>query len=293
MSMHHVERAAVLPMLAARKLVFMAICDAADKDTGLGFPGFDSMQEWSGVGKSQVHEHIAALIEDGYIERVQAGRRGRRAVFRVFAQVACCEFHDPAYGGSGTPDPSRRRSESGQPDPNADLGSGIGSGLGPVKGPAQTGPLPSTQASKQEHSVITDGDDHEHGATPTSPRTAKPTNAALDARFDEFWDAYDRKVAKGAAVKAWRAALRRGVTPDHLITAAAAFHAKQVRDDTPSEFVPHPASWLNAERYDDEEPTTTSSDRPGPTLVHQAPDGLTDAEYLAWQRDQLLTRRHA
>lgn len=167
MSIHHVERAAVLDLHAAKKLVFMSICDSADRDTGLGFPGFDAMQEWSGLGKSRVHETIAELIDAGLLARISSGRKGKRAVFRVFDQVACCPMHDPMGTpriGSGGPDSqavdkpvSRPDIASGGPDPDESIGSSKGSGIGsgldrtPTQYPSSVEPAATRPAAGRRH----------------------------------------------------------------------------------------------------------------------------------------------
>jgi len=69
--------------------------------------------------------------------------------------------------------------------------------------------------------------------------------------FAEFWAAYPRKTAKAAAEKAWPKACQRQ-TPAAIIAAATRYAADPPDDP---QFIPHPASWLNAARFEDEEPT--------------------------------------
>lgn len=72
-------------------------------------------------------------------------------------------------------------------------------------------------------------------------------------RFDEFWDVYDRKVAKAKARKAYAAALKKpGVTADLLITSAREFIAWQRSEGKHPEFTPYPTTWLHQERWADE-----------------------------------------
>lgn len=73
--------------------------------------------------------------------------------------------------------------------------------------------------------------------------------AALPDRFSEFWQAYPRRTARGAAVKAWKSAMKKQ-DPDTIIVAASAFATSTLGTDP--KFIPHPASWLNAERWADE-----------------------------------------
>ncbi len=70
-----------------------------------------------------------------------------------------------------------------------------------------------------------------------------------DADFDRFWAAYPRKVGKEAARKAFAKA---DVPIDTLLTAIAAQRASPQwrRDD--GQYIPHPATWLNQGRWEDE-----------------------------------------
>jgi uncharacterized protein YdaU (DUF1376 family) len=67
--------------------------------------------------------------------------------------------------------------------------------------------------------------------------------------FDEFWQAVPRKVAKPAAMKAYRAALGKAA-PDVILAGIVAYAAASKGKDP--QFVAHPASWLNSERWADD-----------------------------------------
>lgn len=70
-----------------------------------------------------------------------------------------------------------------------------------------------------------------------------------DSGFDVFWAAYPRKVGKGHAAKAYATALRK--TPaSELLSAVEAYQF-----DSRERFIPHPATWLNGERWLDEQDT--------------------------------------
>ena len=70
-----------------------------------------------------------------------------------------------------------------------------------------------------------------------------------DSLFDEFWQAYPRKIGKGQALKAWRAATKK-VDPA-VILEGLQIHLPDL-SDKPKEYQPHPATWLNGERWADE-----------------------------------------
>ncbi len=73
-----------------------------------------------------------------------------------------------------------------------------------------------------------------------------------DPDFTSFWSIYPRKVGKGQARKAWRAAVRgRHIEPAVIIATADHFRDVTRRERTETKYIPHPTSWLNGERYDD------------------------------------------
>jgi len=80
--------------------------------------------------------------------------------------------------------------------------------------------------------------------------------AGLLERFNAFWTVYPRKVAKDAAWKAWQRR-RPSAELTQQICAALAWQRQQdgwLKDG--GQFIPNPATWINAGRWQDE-PTTT------------------------------------
>lgn len=89
--------------------------------------------------------------------------------------------------------------------------------------------------------------------TPTPTPTLKKeelrsSKESLPEGFDLFWAAYPRHVAKPKAVKAYKAAVLIAA-PAEIIAGVRAF--KFSRDP---EYQPHPATWLNQRRWQDETP---------------------------------------
>jgi hypothetical protein len=66
--------------------------------------------------------------------------------------------------------------------------------------------------------------------------------------FEAFWATYPRRAGKGAARKAWESAIGKASWQEILL-AASTFAADPNRDP---EFTPHPATWLNQERWNDD-----------------------------------------
>lgn len=72
--------------------------------------------------------------------------------------------------------------------------------------------------------------------------------------FDDFWDSYPRKAGKGQARKAWTGALKK-VDSTTLIKAAADYARWCANGGVSSpDFIAHPSTWLNGERWLDERP---------------------------------------
>lgn len=83
--------------------------------------------------------------------------------------------------------------------------------------------------------------------------------------FDEFWSMYPRRVSKRDSRKSWDREMRRGTSPLEIIEGLR----KQLPDLMAREpqFRPHPSTWLNQGRWEDE---------PAPP-AHSTGNALVDA----------------
>jgi hypothetical protein len=72
-------------------------------------------------------------------------------------------------------------------------------------------------------------------------------------RFEIFWKAWPRKVAKPAAMKAFKKIKEKNL--DRLIKAID--KQKKSKQWQTTEYIPHPATWLNNERWNDETETAS------------------------------------
>ncbi len=70
------------------------------------------------------------------------------------------------------------------------------------------------------------------------------------ADFIEFWTAYPRKIGKGAALKAWKKAK----LPAMAVILNAVEDQKKSRQwqKDSGQYIPHPSTWINQERWEDE-----------------------------------------
>lgn len=142
-----------------------------------------------------------------------------------------------------------------------------GDSLGTVPGqvgdcPAHTRPLPPSPPAPPQ--------------PPTPTRECVSTRADRereDAAWVRFWAAYPRKVSKAEARKAFAKAWRK-LPPfdEEAILAGGLERAKAAWVD--AQFIPHAATWLNGERWQDEAPTVIplrkAHERPHPDAKHDA-----------------------
>lgn len=84
-----------------------------------------------------------------------------------------------------------------------------------------------------------------------SKNTIAHPEVSVVSDFDAFWSVYPRKVGKGAARKSFEKAMKKTDLKTILDAVEAQRQSPQwTRDD--GQFIPHPATWLNQERWADE-----------------------------------------
>lgn len=117
-------------------------------------------------------------------------------------------------------------------------------------------PSPSLRKEREEDLKVfqekeTPGTIHTATVTsdPEKPSTLKP--ALIASAFEAWWKAYPRRTGKGAALKAYTSALKRA-SPDELMAGARTFSEWVERNEKPPQYVPHPSTWLNQDRWLDE-----------------------------------------
>ncbi len=105
--------------------------------------------------------------------------------------------------------------------------------------------------------------------TPNPPRSSAGADSLSDG-FTAFWSAYPAKKARAVAAKAWAK-----LKPDQQMQAAI---MAGVERDKASEqwmrdggrFIPHPATWLNQRRWEDEAPAHGASTSNSPAWWERA-----------------------
>lgn len=123
--------------------------------------------------------------------------------------------------------------------------------------------------------------EQEQEQEPKQKEKTLPTLANGRAGFVDFFNAYPRKVGKEKARKAWDK-IRPSQELQMQITAALEIQKKStdwVKNS--GEFIPHPTSWLNGKRWEDEVGTNVTAngkhDPATPTIGGQSADWLKGA----------------
>lgn len=84
-----------------------------------------------------------------------------------------------------------------------------------------------------------------------SKSNQKPATDTTPDGFDEWWQAYPKKVGKGQARTAYKAATKKATVPE-LLAGAIDYAATPGLDP---QYTANPATWLNGERWADEKQT--------------------------------------
>lgn len=127
-------------------------------------------------------------------------------------------------------------------------------------------PLPPEVASSGDEPTDPDDatssrDPHESSSAGTEVQGSSGAGVLTTSRavapemFVRFYTIYPRRIGKKAAEKAWAKAIKDGAEPELVIQAAQRYAASRVGQDP--KYTPHPATWLNQGRWEDEPERTT------------------------------------
>lgn len=128
--------------------------------------------------------------------------------------------------------------------------------------PSEAPRAPTNPAPGRELVLGGEGTGTEGTSTPCSNGSlalvpsASPTRGCdlEDQLFDHWWARYPRKVGKQAARRKYASVLLRGVDPPTLFFALETHIDAWTRHRYEQQFIPHPATWLNEGRWEDDPP---------------------------------------
>ncbi len=271
-----------------QKLILVAIANAVNNH-GVGFASHQQIQQVTDVTSRYIRDCVAGFVADGRLEIVRKGiGRGNATVYRVLpradADIAkrgtteqeIGELDAPFYDVDEALKGELRDTKRGTGEhlkgelENTKRGTGA-----PVKGELE-GPKRGTPPSSPPSFTSLEDTSLEDSSPETSPLTFTslslvPAPSEIPATektrdkdsprerteskntdgFEAFWSAYPRKVGKGKAREAYAKALPLSDALS-LIDQAKRFAAFCQGKDP--QFIPHPSTWLNQERWADEIP---------------------------------------
>lgn len=94
--------------------------------------------------------------------------------------------------------------------------------------------------------------------TPKNVKKGKHVKKPYSDEFELFWKSYPNKTGKGGAYKAW-SRIKSRPSASELIKALSIQKQSEQWNKDAGRFIPHPATWLNQARWDDELPLVGST----------------------------------
>lgn len=162
-----------------------------------------------------------SLLDDYEFSRLPDGSKGQLVMLWLFASQNDGKIPEDARFLQ------RRLSFDKPPDLNSFIGQGL---LIPEQGASE--PLAD---SKQD----------------AMPRREEERREE-ETTFSQFWLAYPRKAAKPDAIRAWRKLALQNGDLEKLMSALERFKASDGWQGNGGKYIPHPATWLNKRRWEDE-----------------------------------------
>lgn len=250
-----------------RKLIAIGLANHADEDGAVAYPAVKKLAAYASCSERTVQRHLAVMLEEGMIRKGDQSHtagldpRRRPIVYDVALSEAqrsewkrnlgCQNVTPPPDGQSwgdtgddpGVTDPASWGDTAVSPKPSINHPSDHPSSSLRSDSPrlalvqnAPGGPESGSQVPEGQQALI----------EAPGPAPARP-----GYRFEDFWKAYPRKEGKKAAQAAWTRATKATDT-EVILTGLARSLAHWQEKRTETRFIPHPTTWLNQGRWDDQ-----------------------------------------
>lgn len=220
---------------AGAKFILVALADLADQDHSC-FPGVTQLAQMTSSSPASVKRGLTQLADLGYIT---AERRHRKDGSRTSNRYYLAVEQEPESAPDIDPDSlsvNLSPSDSDQVSNRTNLSLNLSHPRAQIEPPILE-PLVNPQIEPTVNSLIVIAD---------SP--ADDT----DAQFAQFWKIWPRHDAKKVALAKFKLAAKKLPAVEIVAAAQAWLTARTALDP---QFVPHAATWLNQERWNDEAPS--------------------------------------
>lgn len=257
------------PASGAALLLLLAIADHAADDGSNAYPSIKTLMRKTRMSRSSVFRALKELVDYGWL-RIESHGVGRdtshyRIVMEDFGGVNLTPLESHPDTSSGV-----RLTPLGSQDDTSEVSERHGRGVN-VDTSEVSLLTPRTVHEPSTNQLPTTTYAHPgNGSTDAlfpAPDAPAPQPADPMARFGEFYKAYPRHVAPGKAERAWEKAVKGGADPALLIETAKLFAME--RKFTDKKYIPHPATWLNDRRWQDE-PDPDYAPQPLPVIASEA-----------------------
>ena len=247
----------------AFRLAFV-ISSHLNRKTGEAWPGIDHLARTIGTNERTIRRFIEEMISAGYLGKKRGGD-GRPNRY----WIASSDRTEMSDQNESRPDNNVRtetvradksvQSEKSRPDISRhsdrtfdDIQTGHGCPPNPLIEPFEE-PI------------------EERDSLP--PRVLPSEDQRGSDLFASFWKIYPRRVARGAALKAWKRATGAGADPETIIRGAVRYAAE--RHGEPDRWTKHPATWLNGECWTDDPAGGLTVDQDGNEVFEKRPRDST------------------
>jgi uncharacterized protein YdaU (DUF1376 family) len=134
------------------------------------------------------------------------------------------------------------------------------------------GGRPESNAKAKAKQRLNKGSVHARMTSDSSSlNSKKKRDQSIEADFERFWKVYPRKVGKRPALRAWKKLGKARPDADVLIAAVLMQAGSDDWQKDGGQYIPHPTTWLNQGRWEDELPpaSTRAANRPkhDPTIA--------------------------
>nr|DAW74056.1 MAG TPA: replisome organizer protein [Caudoviricetes sp.] len=214
------------------------------------FPGLDTLKQDTDLQERMVRYAIDELVEAKVIRVYKEREQGSRWHHNVYEWTAPMS---PNYKPNWMKRPDKQKSPVGAR--LTDEGweycekNQVGPRIAAAEHPEFV--LPAEQPTLIDVPAATDD------ARDTLDRTSTKAASKPAGGFAEWWAQYPKKVKKADAEKAYRAVLKKGVTPKELMDGLQRQKAAWKAKNTERQYIPYPARWLRSGSWEDELDTPT------------------------------------
>lgn len=263
------------------KIILMLLADYSDEQ-GTCYPGVKRIAEETEQSRSTVLRKLRVLAEVGLVSvqrrnDAEGHRTSNRYVLDLSVAVTAADV-----------ELAKERISGRHEEPGTVLGVNVTLGSdeapkshaerGPKVSPSDTLTTRRTTSSNTPYPQALDVAQDEQG--PTSPvlrAVPGPAGPSTPSRtpqiaFEDFWKLYPRRTGKGAARTAWAKATRKA-TPEAIMAGVEQAQCRWTLDRTEPQFIPHPSTWLNGERWEDDHGVSVQPDNPWAGIPHASDYG--------------------